>query len=277
MDVGKSIRFVFEDKQWFSKVLIGSLILLVSIPLTFVLVGFLGLAIVSGYSLDVLRNVRAGSARPLPEWRDHWGEWLIEGLKLLLILLVWSLPLIVLNVFNSIGDSMLSLNSGLLNLSGSMMIAVASCLMLLWGIVVALVTPVIYLRLAETRGLGSGFQFNSIYVFTRDNIGEIVIAVILSTLLTLALVLVGTVVGILLCGIGLALTLPAATMLATLVTVHLYAQIGQGWQAKPQTSITKSEPSVTPAESQPKETTMVVGPDGTIIVTPGPESSASNG
>ena len=66
MDVGKSIRFVFEDKQWFSKVLIGSLILLVSIPLTFVLVGFLGLAIVSGYSLDVLRNVRAGSARPLP-------------------------------------------------------------------------------------------------------------------------------------------------------------------------------------------------------------------
>jgi hypothetical protein len=277
MDVGKSIRFVFEDKQWLSKVLIGSLILLVSIPLTFVLVGFLGLAIVTGYSLDVLRNVRAGSVRPLPEWRDRWGEWLIEGLKLMLILFVWSLPLIVLNVFTGIGDSMANLNSSLLNLSGVMVIAVASCLMLLWGIVVALVTPAIYLRLAETQELSSGFQFNAIYVWTRDHIGDVVIAVILSTLLTLALVLVATVVGILLCGIGLALTLPAATMLATLVTVHLYAQIGQGRQAQPQTSVSKTTPPAAPAESQPKETTMVVGPDGTIIVTPAQETTKSEG
>jgi len=277
MDVGKSIRFIFEDKQWFSKVLIGSLILLVSIPLTFVLVGFLGLAIVTGYSLDVLRNVRAGSARPLPEWRDRWGEWLIEGLKLLLILFVWSLPLIVLNVFTGIGDSMLNLNSGLLNLSGGMMIAVTSCLMLLWGIAVALVTPAIYLRLADTRDMSSGFQFNAIYVWTRDNIGDVVIAVILSTLLTLAFVLVGSVIGILLCGIGLALTLPAATMLGTLVTVHLYAQIGQGRPAKAQTSVSKSASAAPPAESQPKETTMVVGPDGTIIVTPTSESSKPKG
>jgi hypothetical protein len=277
MDVGKSIRYIFEDKQWFSKVLIGSLILLVSIPLTFVLVGFLGLAIVTGYSLDVLRNVRAGSARPLPEWRDRWGEWLIEGLKLMLILFVWSLPLIVLNVFTGIGDSMLNLNSGLLNLSGGMMIAAASCLMLLWGIVVALVTPAIYLRLAESGELGSGFQFNSIYVWTRDNIGDVVIAVILSTLLTLAYVLVGSVIGILLCGIGLALTLPAATMLGTLVTVHLYAQIGQGRQARTQTSVTRSTPPAAPVESQPKDTTMVVGPDGTIIVTPTSEPSKPKG
>ncbi len=247
MDVGKSIRFIFEDKQWFSKVLIGSLILLVSIPLTFVLVGFLGLAIVSGYSLDVLRNVRAGSARPLPEWRDRWGEWLIQGLKLLLILFVWSLPLIVLNVFTGIGDSMLNLNTA------------------------------IYLRLAETQELGSGFQFNAIYVWTRDHIGDVVIAVILSTLLTMALVLVGSVVGILLCGIGLILTLPAATMLATLVTVHLYAQIGQGRQSKARTSVAKSTPPAAPAESQPKETTMVVGPDGTIIVTPASETPKSEG
>lgn len=277
MDVGKSIRYIFEDKQWFSKVLIGSLILLVSIPLTFVLVGFLGLAIVSGYSLDVLRNVRAGSARPLPEWRDRWGEWLIEGLKLLLILFVWSLPLIFLNVFSGIGDSMLDVNSGLLNLSGGMMIAVASCLMLLWSIVVALVTPAVYLRLAETKELSSGFQFNAIYVWTRDHIGDVVIAVLLSTLLTLALILVGSVIGILLCGIGLALTLPAATMLATLVTVHLYAQIGQGRHSQPKTSVTKSTPPATPAASEPKETTMVVGPDGTIIVTPTSESSRPQG
>ncbi len=275
MDVGKSIRFTFEDKQWFSKVLIGSLILLVSLPLTFVLVGFLGLAIVTGYSLDVLRNVRAGSSQPLPEWRDRWGEWLIAGLKLMLIVFVWSLPLIVLNVFTGIGDSMLNLNSTLLNLSGGMMIAVASCLMLLWSIVVALVTPAIYVRLAETGELGSGFQFNAIYVWTRDRIGDVVIAVILSILLTLAVTLVAGVVGILLCGIGLILTLPASVLLSTLITVHLYAQIGPGKQRQPATSVARSAPPAAPAESQPKETTMVVGPDGTIIVTPASETPKS--
>jgi hypothetical protein len=93
----------------------------------------------------------------------------------------------------------------------------------------------------------------------------------------MALVLVGSVVGILLCGIGLILTLPAATMLGTLVTVHLYAQIGQGRQAQPRTSVAKSAPPAAPAESQPKETTMVVGPDGTIIVTPTSESSKPQG
>lgn len=271
MDVGKSIRFVFEDKQWPTKVLIGTLILLVSIPLTFVLVGFLGLAIVTGYSLDVLRNVRAGSARPLPEWRDQWGEWLVEGLKLLLILFVWSLPIIFLNLFTGIGDSMINTNSGLLNLFGGMTVAVASCLALLWSIAVALVTPAIYIRLAETRELGSGFQFNAIYVWTRDRIGDVVIAVILSTLLTLALVLVASVIGVLLCGIGLVLTLPAAAMLGILVTVHLYAQIGPGKQRQGQATVAKPAsptPPAPPAESQPKESTMVVGPDGTIIVTP---------
>ena len=268
MDVGKSLRFVFEDKEWLSKILIGSLILLVSVPLTPVLVGFLGLAIVTGYSLDVLRNVRVGSVRPLPEWRDRWGEWLVEGLKLLLVLLIWSLPLIVLNVFSGLGDYMTGQGSGLLSLFGGLMLAGTSLLMLLWGLVVALVTPAIYLRLAETREMGSGFQFNAIYVWTRDHLGDVVIAVILSTLLTLGLVLVGGVIGILLCGIGLILTLPAATMLGTLVTVHLYAQIGQGRQPASPASVTKAASSSAPAESQTLETTMVVGPDGTVTVTP---------
>lgn len=271
MDVGKSLRFIFEDQQWPTKILIGSLILLVSLPLTFVLVGFLGLAIVTGYSLDVLRNVRAGSTRPLPEWRDQWGEWLVEGLKLLLILFVWSLPLMILNVFTGIGDSMLNTSSGVVNLFGGMMVAVVSCLALLWGIVLALATPAIYLRMAETRELSSGFQFNAIYVWTRDRIGDVVIVALLSTLLSLALLLVGGVIGILLCGVGLALTLPAAVMLSTLVTVHLYAQIGPGKQRQPRTTVAKpAAPAAptSPAAARPKETTMVVGPDGTIIVTP---------
>lgn len=60
----------------------------------------------------------------------------------------------------------------------------------------ALATPAIYLRLAKTRELSSGFQFNAIYVWTRDRIGDVVIAVLLSVLLSLALLLVGAVVGV---------------------------------------------------------------------------------
>ncbi len=268
MDVGQSLRFVFADKKWIEKVLIGGIILLVSMPLTLVLVGFLGLALVAGYSLDVLRNLRAGVAQPLPEWRDRWGEWLVDGLKLLLVLLAWSLPLILLNVFTGIGDYMVGMNNGAFGLFGAAMLFGASALSLLWGIVVALATPAIYLRLAETRDMASGFQFNDMYVWTRDHLGDVVIAVILAALFSLALLLIASLLGLLLCGIGVILTVPAASMLALLVTVHLYSQIGRGRPAAPTTSVSTDAGPKPPAESQPKKTTMVVGPDGTIIVTP---------
>jgi hypothetical protein len=226
MDIGKSITYIFEDRDWLSKVVIGTLILLISMPLTVVVVGFLGVAIVSGYGLDVLKNVRQRKPQILPAWRDRWGEWLVLGLKLLVALFIWSLPAALFSV-------PLSLGSALTDSQGAEFLGVAlilffSCLTLLWTFVVILVSPAIYIRLAETERLGSTLQFGEIISFTREHIGDVLIAVIVYTLLSLAVAVVASVVGAVLCLVGLIVTIPAGSFISMLIQSHLYGQVGMG-------------------------------------------------
>lgn len=228
MDIGKSISYIFDDPRWLTKVLVGSLLILISVLLTPILVGLLGFLILSGYGLEVLRNVRRGEQRPLPEWQDHWGEWLVLGLKLWLVTLVWSLPGILLSiptsVFSAVADSS---GSGDVGALAGLIIACFSCLSVIWGILVALVSPAIYIRLAETEEVSSGFQFGEILQFTRDHIGDVIVAVIVIWVVGLIAFFAASIVGALLCIIGLAITLPAAGLFTTLVQSHLYGQIGR--------------------------------------------------
>jgi hypothetical protein len=231
MNIAQSFRYVFEDKDWLGKILIGSLIVLVSFPLTIILVGFLGLAVVAGYSLEVLRNVRQGSAKPLPEWRDRWGEWMVLGLKAMLVLLAWSLPGLLLQFPATVGNNLVYSNNDLVEVFGWMLSASAGLLSFIWSLVVLLVTPALYIRLAETEDLASAFRFQEIIRFTRRYLSDVIIAVLIALLAGAAITLAGWIVGALLCLVGLAITVPAAYFISTLISTHLYAQIGMGRQA----------------------------------------------
>ena len=72
MDYGKSFTFVFEDEKWISKFAVGVLITLVPI-LNFA---------TYGYVIQLLKNVRDGEEKPLPEW-DDFGKFFVDGLKFL--------------------------------------------------------------------------------------------------------------------------------------------------------------------------------------------------
>jgi uncharacterized membrane protein len=253
MDIGLSFGYIFKDRDWLTKVLIGALILMVSLPLTFVLVGLLGLAIVAGYSLEVLRNVRQGSTQPLPEWRDRWGEWLMSGLKLLLVLFIWSLPAILLNVPSDLFRSLAWRADGLVELFVGLWAAAFGLLSFLAWVAFALATPALYIRMAEHEDIAQAFQFREIYEFTRDNLGNVIIAVLVAFLIGIGGAVLGSLAGVLLCVIGLAITLPAAVFITNLITVHLYAQIGLGTESRAlaaQASAAGTELAVgTPAEA----------------------------
>jgi hypothetical protein len=126
MDVGKSLRFIFEDKQWPSKVLIGSLILLVSLPLTFVSGRLSGPGhrrrLQPGRAAQRARRLdpaAAGVARPVGRVAGGGAEAAADPV-------VWSLPLIVLNMPSpASASSLLDSGSGLLTLFGGMTVAVA--------------------------------------------------------------------------------------------------------------------------------------------------------
>jgi hypothetical protein len=224
MNIGKSFSFVFEDQRWLTKVGIGTLVLILSSLLSPILIGILGYFIVAGYALEVLRNVRKGDLYPMPEWRDRWGEWLVLGVKAAVAIFVWSLPAILVSIPMAFGFALLDTNdaSALIGL----LAACFSCLLFLWIVVVLLATPVIYIRLAETEELSSAFRFGDILSFTREHIGNVIVATIMYVIASLLVGLFGSIVGLILCVVGLFVTLPAAQFITMMIQSHLYAQIG---------------------------------------------------
>ena len=145
----------------------------------------------------------------------------------------------------------------------------------------ALVTPAISIRLAETEDIGSAFKVDSIYVWTKHNIGEVIIAVLVSVAAMIIAGTIGTFAGILLCLIGWVITIPAATFIANLISVHLYAQIGLRAGAvaepvvEPPTVPVPPTPTVSQAPKAPTQNTMVVAPDGSIVIKPSETTSDS--
>ncbi|NOZ48474.1 MAG: DUF4013 domain-containing protein [Chloroflexi bacterium] len=216
MDIGKSISFVFEDKQWLPKILIGGLVLFGTILLSWTVIGLIiGIGLLLGYALEVLQNVRRGQAQPLPEW-DEWGDKAVKGIKLLVVYFVWSLPLLLFAVPSTLVSF---LGNG--NNTGaviSLLMFCLSCLMFLYGILLTVLMPAITIKFAENESIADGFAFSDIFRFTRENIGDIIIVV----LVLWAVQIIAGIVGTILCLIGLLFT----GFWSYLVQAHLFGQIG---------------------------------------------------
>lgn len=209
MNIGKAFSYVFEDEQWITKVLIGGLFVLASTVL-------IGIPFLLGYIVALIRNVMAGSERPLPEW-DELGEKFTEGLILAIILFVWSLPVLLFDGFLgaliAILGNAASSNAGVLVVVLTFLIWAVS---LLWGLVVALFTPAIMVQFAQKPEFSSGFAFSNLWRFTADNIGNIIITVLIYWV---AGVIAGF--GVILCVVGVLFT----SFWSYLVLGHLIGQI----------------------------------------------------
>jgi hypothetical protein len=224
MDFGKSFVFMFQDPHWFRKLLIGTLLLLAAILFSWLLIGLVPFIIVLGYAQVTLRNVLDEQEHPLPEW-DDWGDFIVRGFKLGVALLIWSLPIFVLTIPLVIGSSLTS-NQYNSSAGGGVLIACASCLMLLWGIFVALISPAIFVRLAAFDRFSAAFEVGELWGFTGNNIGNIILVLLLLLLFSLIAVPIVSLIGVILCVIGVIITVPFASLWQTLITAHLYGQIG---------------------------------------------------
>ena len=159
MDFGKAFTYMFEDPDWLKKLGIGTLIGLVGILFSPVLIGLIPILVLLGYTVDVVRNVMAGHERPLPEWED-WVGFLSRGFKVAAATFVWSLPAILLSIPLAIGGSLTDQGNGGEAIGITIMVC-GGCLLLLWALFVTLLTPAIYVRIAETNRFTSAFEFGS--------------------------------------------------------------------------------------------------------------------
>lgn len=91
MDFAYAISYIFEDRQWVSKLALLAVFCFLSlVPI----LGLLVLAIVLGYLYELAVNVRQGLPRPLPRW-SQYDQKFIQGGQLLLAIILYHLPLIL--------------------------------------------------------------------------------------------------------------------------------------------------------------------------------------
>lgn len=168
MDIGSSFSYMFQDEDWIKKILIGGVVGLIPI------VNFAAI----GYMIQTIRNVRDGQALPLPEW-DEFGKYFVDGLWIFLIFLVWAIPIIVVACLQGVGTAVLADASSDAANALSIISACFACVTVLWGLVIAAVSPAIMVRYAEVGEFMAGFQFSEIVDIIRANVRSYIIVVLL--------------------------------------------------------------------------------------------------
>ena len=223
MDVNKAFRFMFDDKQWISKLLIGA----VMSVLSFLIIPAF---ILQGYLVKIVRQVMDGNDSELPEWMDY-GKLLRDGFFVTIGQLIWALPFILLmlivglvtgglgSVVDSSGDMVGAATTG----AGLLL----ACLVLLTVIAFLFLTPALLIQYAREGEFGALFRFSEIFDIIRDHMADILIAFLVSVVAVLAISVVMGVVGIVPCLGWIAAMLIGLAMgpYIQFVTGHLYGQI----------------------------------------------------
>jgi hypothetical protein len=237
MDVGKAFTFVFEDKDWIKKILIAAGILLLGILFSWVLLIPLIVAaiLLNGYMIEIVRRVIRGEPNVLPEW-DNWGVLLTDGLKMLVIEIVYALPMIIVSLCLSIPIGALSENAQGVS---SALSAILSCITILYTIAMTLVLPAAVGFFADTGDLGAAFRFGEVFRLVRNNFSTYLVTLVMSWVASL----IGG-LGVLVCGVGWLATYPYGWM----VTGHLYGQAYVAATGRTQATILPPEELPLPEE-----------------------------
>lgn len=226
MDIGRALTFFTEDERWIEKTAIGTGVILVSTLLSFVLVGMLGFVIVLGYIVRLLQNVRDDVQPVLPEW-DQWGDDFVRGLKLFVVQIVWALPLILITLPLFIIGSIAASSGPDGEAFASILILCASCLVFVLAIGYSLMQPGFTIFFARNEEIGQGLRVSEIWNWTLEHIGDVVIVTVVYWVGSIILILVGSLVGAILCLVGLIVTVPLAQLAVYYLQGHLYGQLAQ--------------------------------------------------
>ncbi len=211
MDLERSLTFPFKDDEWLQKLLIAGIVGVVPI---------INLALI-GWGVRQLKKVIADQELPLPDWSD-FGDYFVKGLLVVIGNLIYAIPMLIFICLASVfgGDWSSSYeygySSGGLNIIGLCF----GCLTSLWGLLVGIVLPAAVTQYAVTEDFASFFRFGEIFRYIGRNLGNYIIALIVSVLVWIAASIVGGVF----CGVGVILTVPWAT----LVTAHLLGLVYKG-------------------------------------------------
>jgi len=170
-DFMRPFAFVFDDPRWLPKILVGGLFYL----LGFLIIGFF---FIMGYQARLARNVIAGVQNPLPEW-DDLGEYFAEGLRLVGVVLVWIIPIMGIVMLLIVPGAILSESSNeVAEGIGGCLAGTMWCLMFPLSLAVTFFMPASLLMAVVEKRFGAAFEFDRIWPFIKDNIGDYLLALV---------------------------------------------------------------------------------------------------
>lgn len=224
MDIGRSLTFLTEDESWIMKLVVGAVVMLLSIL-------FIPMPLIVGYQVAVARRTMQGKELPLPEWGEDLGRLFMDGLMVMIAILVYTIPswlLFCLGMFSVFGGFMLGDGelSGLLGASLFVTGTILICLFLVMAIAMMFISPAVVLQYVRTGELGATFRFGEVFGIARDNIGNILMTVVVQFVLSLV---VSAIASIPCLGWIVAM---AGYPYMYIVTGHLYGQIATNMDNK---------------------------------------------
>ena len=165
MNFKKAFTYIFEDQRWFEKLIV---------PLLVTLIPVVGGMATAGYIMRVTRNVAANQAAPLPQF--EFGTDLRLGFKMFVTGLVYILPimlicLIIMFLLMVAGDSEVSSVLGIFGCG------IAGLLILAYGLLLAVMMPVITAKVAVQEEIKAAFQFKDIFRRLKNNFTAWLIAI----------------------------------------------------------------------------------------------------
>ncbi len=235
MQFGKPFSFVFEDPDWLKKI---AMLALLGFAQLIPGIGTLFMALVfSGVLIDIVRKVITKQTPTVPKL--DIGTQFMDGLKIWVVQLVYGIPMailgIVIAILSALGGGVgiwgsNNDNIGAAGAAGVIVIILVSCIvliMVLYGLLIAFITPAIYGRYAQFGTIGSALKFKEVFKAAFKKPVPYLLAL-------LGVILVGIVggiaasilssIGAIALGIGALYGMAIATVFISLASGHFYGQ-----------------------------------------------------
>ncbi len=192
MNFGLSFSYIFEDQDWFKKMLLPALCLLIPV---------VGWMVTVGWALKVTRNVIDGVEKPLPD--IDFGNDILRGFFAFLISFVYSLPVTLITSIGGWVDGWQMFNNDMAMWGYGIFTGVFGLIAFLAGLVTSFLSMGAIANYITKDDFGAAFRLGEVWKMLMDNIGDWVIVAFGSVLAVGIIGPLGTVA----CVIGVILTM----------------------------------------------------------------------
>jgi len=210
MDFTRALIFPFDDDDSVTKVVVGTLAMLVGSVLWF---------IPAGYQVHVARNVIRGKKHPLPG-TDELGEVMADGIMVLIASLVYMLPLILATcVLAAMGNVL-----GQSALGGVLFACLALCvggILFIYLLVAGAIATMGTIRYCETGNFIEFLRIGVLWADVRAHLGTLVMLLIYLLVFDVIVLLLAP-FSVIMCFVGVFFL----SFYAVVVTGHLIGQAG---------------------------------------------------